>query len=78
MLSSSVEFYELAQWVAVSEWEEGGLAPVTQTIVGPLDVFDQSSRLRAITDLSNVLRCGTVASSRESSNSSSSVSLRWQ
>jgi hypothetical protein len=37
--SSSVEFCELAQWVAVPEWEEGGLVLVKQTFVGPLDVL---------------------------------------
>jgi len=35
--SFSVEFYELAQWVAVPEWKEGGLVLVKQTFVGPLD-----------------------------------------
>jgi len=49
---SSVEFCELAQWVAVPEWEE----LVKQTFVGPLDVLDGSARLRAVSDVSWVLR----------------------
>jgi len=69
--SPSVEFYKLAQSVAVSEWGKGSLAPVTQTFVGSLDVFDRSSRLCAVTDLSIFVRCGTLASSREPSNGSS-------
>ena len=52
MRSSSVEFCELAQWVAVPEWEEGGLVLVKQTSVGPLDSPDESVRLRAVPDLS--------------------------
>ena len=39
MRSSSVEFCELAHWVAVPEWEDGGLVLVKQTLVGPLDVL---------------------------------------
>ena len=42
---------------------------------GPLDVSDRLPRLRAVNDWTNVLRCGKSASSRESSNGSSSVSL---
>ena len=56
MLSSSVEFNELAQWVAVPEWKEGGLVLVKQTFVGPLDVLDGSARLRAVSDLTCVSR----------------------
>jgi len=37
--SSSVEFCELVQWIAVPEREEGGLVLVKQTFVGPLDVL---------------------------------------
>ena len=48
---------------------------VTQTFVGPFDVFDLSSRLGAVSDLSQVLRCSTLAPSREPSNGNSSVSL---
>jgi len=33
---------------------------------GPLNLFDRSARLRAVTHLSNELRCGTLASVRES------------
>ena len=50
---SSVEFCELAQWVAVPEWEQGGLVIVKQTFVGPLD---GSARPCAVTDVSSVLR----------------------
>ena len=56
MRSSSVEFCELAQWIAVPEWEEGGPVLVKQTFVGPLDVLDGSARLRAVSDVSCVLR----------------------
>jgi len=54
--SSSVEFCELAQWFAVPEWEERGLVLVKQTFVGPIDVLDESARLRAVSDVSCVLR----------------------
>jgi len=73
--SSSVEFCELAQWVAVPEWEEGSLVLIKQTFVGPLDVLDGSARLRAVTDVSSVCKMETLASSRESSNGSSSISF---
>ena len=56
MRSSPVEFCELAQWVAVSEWEEGGLLLVKQTFVDPLDFPDESARLRAVPDLSGLSR----------------------
>jgi len=71
--SSSVEFCELAQWVVVPEWEEEGLVPVKQTFVGLLNVFDRSPHLRTGSGLSNVSKMGTLASSRESSNGSSSL-----
>jgi len=51
---SSVEFCELVQWVAVPEWEEGGLVLVKQTFVGPHDVL--MGRLRAVSDVSGVSR----------------------
>ena len=54
--SFSVEFYELAQWVAVPEWKEGGVVLVKQTFVGPLDVLAESARLRAVSDLTCVSR----------------------
>jgi len=54
--SSSVEFCELAQWVAVPEWEERGLVLVKQTFVGPLNVLDGLAHLRAVSDVSCVLR----------------------
>jgi len=54
--SSSLEFYELAQWVAVPEWSDGGLVPIKQTFVGLLDVLVGSPRLRAVTNVSSVLR----------------------
>jgi len=50
----SYDFCELAQWVAVPEWEAGGLAPVMQTFVGPLDAFDRSTLHREATGLSGV------------------------
>ena len=56
MRSSSVEFYELTQWVAVPEWKEGGLLLVKQSFVGPLDVLDGSARLGAVSDLTCVSR----------------------
>ena len=56
MRSSSVEFCELAQWVAVPEWEEGGLVLVKQTFVGPLDFLTSRPRLRAVPDLSGLSR----------------------
>ena len=54
--SVTVEFCELAQWVAVPEWEEGGPVLVKQTFVCPLDVLDGSARLRAVSDVSCVIR----------------------
>ena len=38
------------------EWEEKNLVLVKQTFVGPLDVLDGSARLRAVSDVSWVLR----------------------
>ena len=51
--------------VAVPEWDAGGLAPVMQTFVGHLDVFDHSPRLCTASDKDNVSMCDTLAFGRE-------------
>jgi len=54
--SSSVEFCELTQWVAVSEWEERAPVLVKQTFVCPLGVLDGLARLLTVSDVSSVSR----------------------
>ena len=56
MRSSSVEFCELAQWVAVPEREEAGLVLVKKTFVCPLDVLDETVRLRTVSESTCVSR----------------------
>ena len=74
MRSSSVEFCELAQWVVVPEWEEGGLVLVKHTFVGPLD-FLPSRPVFVRYPIYQVCQDGNISPDRESSNGSSSVSL---